>query len=46
VFITATAGEVRERMRDAIVVRKPIMANDLSRAVAEAGLAGQISDQA
>lgn len=45
VFITATAWEVRAKMRDAIVVRKPIMPNDLSRAVVAAGTTGQRSGQ-
>ena len=36
VFITATASDVRERKRDAIVVRKPIIVAELIEAVASA----------
>lgn len=36
VFITATAQAVRERRRDAIVVRKPIIVAELVEAVASA----------
>lgn len=38
VFITSTAWEVRDRISDAIVVRKPIIAAELDRAVAAAGV--------
>lgn len=37
VFITGTGWEVRERMADAIIVRKPIMGEELTRAVAASG---------
>jgi CheY-like chemotaxis protein len=36
VFITATGWEVSERMKDAIVVRKPIIAEELASALAAA----------
>jgi DNA-binding response OmpR family regulator len=39
VFITGTGWEVLERVSDAIVVRKPIVAEELDRAVAAAGIA-------
>ena len=38
VFITGTAWEVRERMADAIIVRKPIVGEELTRAVAASRL--------
>ena len=34
VFITATAWEVRDRIGDALIVRKPILPEELARAVA------------
>ena len=39
VFITGTAWQVRERMRDAVVVPKPFGAKDLTLALAAVGLA-------
>lgn len=41
VFITGTAWEVRERMADAIIVRKPIIGEELALAVAASGLAAR-----
>lgn len=38
VFITGTAWEVRERLADAIIVRKPIVGEELTRAVAASRL--------
>lgn len=39
VFITASSEAVRERIRDAIVVRKPIIVTELAQAVAAAAIA-------
>lgn len=39
IFITASAWEVRQSSRDAIIVRKPIIASELDHAVITAGVA-------
>ena len=39
VFITATAWQVRQRMRDAAVVEKPFVPGELDRALLAAGAA-------